>query len=96
MRRAARTDANHKEIIAAFRKLGCTVADTSRLGGGFPDLVVGHADQVLLVEVKDGTLPPSARKLTPDEEKFADEWGDSYVIVTDLDDVEGIVSMMAY
>jgi len=86
MRRAARTDRNHAEIINAFRRLGWSVHDTSRLGGGFPDLVAyksGHS--VMLVEVKDGDLPPSRRKLTRDEEVFAENF--PVYIVGSVDDV---------
>lgn len=41
MRRAARTDANQVEIVSALRAIGCSVSDTSGVGGGFPDLAVG-------------------------------------------------------
>jgi hypothetical protein len=61
-----RIDANQPEIVKAFRQLGCEVAITSNLGHGFPDLIVGKPkrQKVVLVEVKDGSKPPSARKLT--------------------------------
>lgn len=48
MRRAAKTDDNQKEIVAAFRRLGFTVAVTSALGQGFPDLVVGKWGNYIL------------------------------------------------
>lgn len=85
MRRAARTDANHREIVDALRKVGCVVHDTSALGGGFPDLVV-KAARVLLMEVKDGKKPPSARRLTPEQEKFAAEWAGHWVCVSSVDE----------
>ena len=84
MRRAARQDANHSAIVKALRDAGCTVRDTSAVGDGFPDLVVltptvmlgafQRGPRLLLVEVKDGSKPPSARKLTPDQERFAVEF----------------------
>lgn len=71
MRRAARVDGNHGEVIAALRAAGCRVHDTSRLGGGFPDTVVATpAGVLLMIEIKDGSLPPSRRRLTPAEEEF--------------------------
>ena len=71
-RYARRTDDNQPEIIAAFRACGWYVRDTSRLGEGFPDLVVYRPQNgIVLVEVKDGTKPPSARQLTKDESEFA-------------------------
>ena len=81
MRRAAKVDANHGEVISALRRAGCTVHDTSRLGGGFPDCIVSTpAGTLLLVEIKDGAKPPSARQLTPAEAEFSRLWGGHYVV----------------
>lgn len=91
MRRRARTDANHTDIVQAFRRLGCTVLDLSRLGSGCPDALVGIRGRNYLVEIKDGSKPPSARKLTPDEEEFFREWRGFVMIVESLDDVERMV-----
>lgn len=84
MRRAAKTDDNHSEIIGVFRKAGCGVLDLSRVGKGCPDLLV-HLPQYpwdnFLVEIKDGRKPPSARRLTEDQEKFHGRWrGPIYVV----------------
>ncbi len=64
MRRAARTDGNHSQVRAALRSVGAVVVDTSAVGDGFPDMIACHAGRILPVEVKDGTKPPSARRLT--------------------------------
>lgn len=74
MRRAARVDANQSADVKAIRDAGMTVAVTSALGKGFPDLVIGFRGLTCLVELKDGSKPPSAQKLTADEEKFRDSW----------------------
>ncbi|PZX29451.1 hypothetical protein C7416_104456 [Cupriavidus phytorum] len=74
MRRAARVDANHSEIVKALRKIGATVTSTAGVGGGFPDLAVGWRGMTLLLEIKDGAKPPSARQLTDDERKWHAEW----------------------
>ena len=92
MRRAARTDRNHAEVVKALRAVGASVADTSRVGGGFPDLVVGMRGQSFLLEVKDGRKPPSARKLTPEQERFAAEWGGHWVCVTSVDEAIRVVT----
>lgn len=86
MRRAARVDANHAEIAEVFRRMGCAVADTSRLGSGFPDLAVSRHKKTVLVEIKDGRKPPSARQLTPDEIRFKREWKGAYALVECVDD----------
>jgi len=92
MRRKARVDANQKDIRDAFLAMGCSVADTSRLGEGFPDLVVGCSGVNLLIEVKDGDKPPSARKLTESEEKFMNGWLGQYTIIETEDQVIELVN----
>ena len=94
MRRAARVDANQAEVFKAFRKLGCSVWDTSRLGGGFPDCVLGYGGVCITVEIKDGSKPPSARKLTPAEIEFRDTWKGGVRLVQNLDDVQINVGLM--
>jgi hypothetical protein len=48
-RRAAKTDGNQAEIVEALRKAGRTVAITSRLGDGFPDIVSDSSDMSRIV-----------------------------------------------
>lgn len=91
MRLRARTDGNHREVMRAFRELGCTVADTSKLGSGFPDLVIGKHGINVLVEVKDGDKPPSRRRLTEDEQAFANNWKGWVETVTNIRDVVKLV-----
>jgi hypothetical protein len=41
--------------------------------------------RTLLLEIKDGTKPPSARRLTDAEQRFHDEWpGDNLHIVNSV------------
>ncbi len=91
MRRAAKVDANHAEIVSAFRKFGCSVLPLHVVGGGCPDLAVGKNSKTVLVEVKDGSKPPSARSLTKDEQKFHEEWRGSVFVVENLGDVIALV-----
>ncbi len=44
------------------------------MGKGFPDLAVAWQGKNYLFEVKNPNKPPSARKLTPDEQTFFDTW----------------------
>lgn len=81
MRRAAKIDANQPEIVQALRATGCTVHSTAAIGAGFPDLIVGKQGVTVLMEVKDGRKPPSARDLTPDQTKWHAEWKGAQVVV---------------
>jgi hypothetical protein len=77
MRRAARRDDNEQSIIKAMRAEGAYVKVIN--DEGLFDLLVAYTgpsgfQHTLLLEVKDGAKPPSARRLTPAELKFHDEW----------------------
>ena len=74
MRRAAKVDANQAEIVDALRRAGCTVQSLAAIGKGCPDLLVGYMDVNFLLEVKDGAKPPSARKLTDDQDNWHINW----------------------
>ena len=73
MRYAARVDDNQGEVVKALRKIGAVVTPIHRLGGGVSDLLVSFRQKWWVLEVKDGSKPPSARELTPDEKKWIGE-----------------------
>jgi hypothetical protein len=86
MRRQARTDRNHAEIRDGLRRV-TVVEDLSDVGRGIPDLLARHLrGYPVLLEVKDPGKPPSARKLTSDEQACALRWGSAYRVVLTLDD----------
>jgi len=85
--RAARIDANQTEIVAALRDIPrVTVFPTSAIGNGFPDIVVGYLGRNFLFEIKDGSKPPSAQKLTEKEQMFHDTWAGDVRVITCIDD----------
>jgi hypothetical protein len=86
VRRAARRDANHQEIGDYLRGLGWSVLDLADAGDGVPDYAVSLGTFSALVEVKDGSKPPSARKLTEKEQKVKDGWQGAYIIALDPED----------
>lgn len=93
MRRAAKVDANHAEIVGYFRKFGCSVLNISQLKN-CGDLVVAKNHKTAIIEVKDGSKPPSARKLTKGEETFSNGWQGLYIVVQDLSDVIAVVKAL--
>ena len=86
MRRAARVDANHAEIVYALLAVGCTVRSLAPLGKGAPDILVGVQGRNLLFEIKDGAKVPSARKLTEDEAEFHAGWRGQVAVIESVDD----------
>jgi len=80
-RRAAKVDANQREVVKALRHAGASVQHLHAVGEGCPDILVGFRSRNYLLEIKDGKKPPSARKLTPDQEKWHGAWlGDVHVV----------------
>lgn len=92
--RAKRRDDNHAEIRDALRKIpGVKVADTASLGDGFPDLCVGYMGKNFLLEIKDGSKIPSARKLTAEEQKWHDEWRGHVAVVENFDMALAVIGL---
>lgn len=71
---ATKVDRNQPEIVTALRKVGATVHFIGSAGPGTPDLLVGYRMETFLLEVKDPTKPPSARKLTPAQVGWHRDW----------------------
>ncbi len=88
---AARVDANQPDIVEKLRGVGATVTPTHMVGRGFPDLVVGFRGITYLLEVKDGSKPPSKRKLTEDELIWHDEWRGQKAIVENVDEAYEVI-----
>jgi hypothetical protein len=68
MRHAARKDRSQGSIIKTVRELGWKVFDTSRLGDGFPDMVVAlkNGRVAMLFENKE----QNGGEVTPTEARF--------------------------
>lgn len=92
MRRAAKVDANQREIVAALRGVGCTVQHLHIVGQGCPDILVGCRGTNLLLELKDSRRPPSARKLTPDEVEWHERWRGQVAVVSSVEEALVLVA----
>ena len=93
MRRAAKVDANQREVVAALRDAGATVQLLHAVGEGCPDLLVGYRGKNYLLEVKDGRKPPSAQKLTPPQEIWHRDWR---VVVNSREAALGAIGMLPF
>lgn len=83
--RAPRKDANHSRVGDAMREAGWSVLDLAQHGVSV-DFVVGRSGMAVLVEVKDGTKPPSARHLTAKELELKANWDGPYIVALSEED----------
>lgn len=90
-----RVDDNQAEIVQALRKAGATVQPLHTIGQGCPDLLCAFRQVNFLLEVKDGSKPPSARKLTPDEARWIGDWRAPVYIVTNALEAVGLLQQIA-
>lgn len=91
MRRRARKDDNHREIVEAFQKIGCLVLDMSHAGGGWPDLIVNDHATLRMVEIKNPKTSYGRRGLNALQQKFAGDSAAQMAIVRTVDDVIALV-----
>ena len=66
MKYARRVDGNHRSIVTTLRQVGAEVLDIHALPAVL-DILVGYRGVFHLIEIKDGTKPPSERALTDAE-----------------------------
>ena len=62
----ARIDSNHTEIVKALREAGATVVSLAAMKHGCPDLLVGYANETVLMEIK----RDAKAKFTSDQLEF--------------------------
>jgi hypothetical protein len=90
LRRASKIDANQPEIVKALRLLGYSVLHVHQLKNCF-DILVGAKGKNYAFELKDGTLPPSKKKLTPGEQEFFNKWQGQVNVAESLEDILKII-----
>ena len=83
---AKRADKNQPEIVGILRGLGFMVHHLHEVGSGMFDLLCEKHGLNILVEVKDGEKPPSARALTPPQKRFNFAWRGMRCVVTCMED----------
>lgn len=71
-------DANHRDIVEALTRAGCSVMDTGGVGHGFPDVVVGVRGMTYLLEIKrewgKAGVTRTARATRERQEAFRASW----------------------
>lgn len=94
MRRAAKVDRNQSEIVQALRDAGASVHPCHAAGQGFPDLAVGFRGKNYLIEVKDGALAPSDRKLTPAQKEWHGGWKGHVAVVSSVEEALAVIGLL--
>lgn len=95
-RYSAKVDRNQSEIVAALRAVGASVQPLHSVGAGCPDLLVGFRGQNWLIEVKDGKLAPSDRKLTEAQKIWHPAWRGQVAVALNEDDALSIIGVQSY
>ncbi len=81
VRRAARLDSNHNEIVAALRDIGATVTSLAAVGCGVPDLLCGYGFKNFLLEIKS-----EKGKLDEFQKVYHRMWKGQIVVVRTVDE----------
>jgi len=89
MRRNARIDKNHPEVVEAFRKLGASVLSLAPLGRGIPDLLVAINGVTWLIEIKSKKGKENDLQI-----EWAENWRGARAVVRDTQGVETVVKLM--
>ena len=83
---AKKVDANQASIVKVFRQMGFSVQHLHTMASGCPDLMIGKAGINYLVEIKDGSKPPSKSKLNELQEKWFREWNGQAIVIKSIDE----------
>ena len=89
MRRNAKVDANHGEVVEAFRALGASVLSLAPLGRGIPDLLVAIGGVTWLIEIKSKKGKENDLQL-----EWAENWQGARAVVRNTQGVETVVKLM--
>jgi len=89
--RHRKIDHNQREIVAALRRIGASVALLSMVGNGVPDIAVGFRKLNWFFEIKHGDKPKSRKQLTPKEKNFHKSWQGQIAIVENWQDAFRVI-----
>jgi Holliday junction resolvase len=79
---ANKVDANQKELVSQFRKLGYSVLLLNAIKGGCPDALVAKHGENFLVEFKS-----KSGKLNELQEEFIGKWNANVFVVRSIEDI---------
>lgn len=89
MRRAAKVDSNHAELVAIFKELGASVLSLAPVGRGVPDLLISVDGINWLVEIKSGNNKPNAL-----QREWYEGWQGGISVIRDREGAERLVRQL--
>lgn len=94
---ARRIDANQPKVVKELRKVyNYKVKINSAAGNGEPDFIIPFNGFNFLVELKDPSKPPSARKLTKAQEFLHKDWPGQIVVLHSAYDINTYIQNFKY
>jgi ABC-type sulfate transport system substrate-binding protein len=90
MRRAAKVDTNHAEVVQALQKAGASVQSLAQIGQGCPDVLVAFRNDMFLLEIKHGK-----GKTNELQKRWHVAWNAPVHVVYGVDDALRAVGAMA-
>lgn len=85
-------DDNHNEIVQVFREVGARILETYMVADTGCDFIALLNQRVFVVEVKDGSKPPSSRKLTLNEICAREYWAENFHVIESVDDAIKVIT----
>lgn len=82
MRRRAKVDSNHSEIVQALRAIGASVQSLAAVGKGCPDALIGFRGKNVLFEFKQ----PDVKTLRTDQQDWHRKWAGQVKTVHSADE----------
>ncbi len=98
--RASRVDENQAALVKTLRECGVTVQHLHSVGQGCPDIICGVFDRFsgerrnYLFEIKDAAKVPSAKLLTPAQQKWHGDWSGQVAVVETADQALRIMGII--
>lgn len=88
MRRAAKVDANHDQIVSALEAAGCSVQSLAPIGKGCPDALAAKAGAMWLFEFKN---PKGKDEVNEAQRKWHIEWNAPVYVVRTPDEALAVI-----
>lgn len=82
-----KVDSNQAQIIADLKKIGVSVLNLSRVGGGCPDILVGWQGKNILIEIK-----TAKGNLNDSQIEFFKEWKGSKFVCKSINEIIEIIN----